>query len=598
VISFLQPLALFALAAASIPTLLHLLGRRLPPVVVFPAVRYLTATEREHSRRLKLRNLLLLILRTLVIVLLVLAAAHPVVRIGSGSSHPPTAVALVLDNSLSSRAVIDGERTLNVLVEAARGVLAQLGTGDRFWLVLADGVPRRLSRPEAGAVLDSVVPTPLRMDLSAAVRAAARTVGDDPLPWAEVVVLSDLQASALALGDRIDLPILLLEPANPPANRWIDSAQTVPRLWSPSGTVVASIGGSDGEPTAVRLEVGGRDIARTVASPGDQVALPGTVTDKGWMVATVVLGPDEFRADDRQHLAIRVADPTRAEAVSGAGQFIREALLVLQQGGRAAIGNDVRLGDVLGQGVSVVVPPADAAMLGALNRSLADRGVDWRFGELIEGEWQITGDVGPAAGITVVRRYRLIGDQTAIAQTGGEPWLVRHGDVVVLGSRMEVGWTELPVTAAFVPFVDLLINQISARQNWTLSTAPAGAVDLPAGVVELVGGAAAVPVSTRLIAAPLEPGVYFMREAGGDTIGALEVNYDARESRLETADRTLLSSRLGSDLRIVDAAGLRRELFHASRRADLTGVLLAVALLFLLLEFAVASSRATPRSDS
>jgi hypothetical protein len=596
VISFLQPLALFALAAASIPTLLHLLGRRLPPVVVFPAVRYLTATEREHSHRLKLRNLLLLILRTLVIVLLVLAAAHPVARIGSGSSHPATAVAVVLDNSLSSRAVVDDERTLNVLVDAGRDVLAQLGSGDRLWLVLADGVPRRLSRLEARAVLDSVVSTPLRMDLSAAVRAAARTVDDEPLPWAEVVVLSDLQASALSLGDPVDIPILLLEPATPPVNRWIDSTQTVPRLWSPSGTVVASIGGSDGEPSAVRLEAGGRDIARAVASPGDAVALPGTVADNGWMTAAVVLDRDEFRADDRQHLAIRVADPARAEAGSGAGQFIREALLVLQQGGRAATGNDVHLGDILGRGVSVVLPPADAAMLGALNRSLADRGVDWRFGELIAGEWQIDGDVGPAAGTTVVRRYRLIGGQTAIAQTGGEPWLVRQGDVVLLASRMEVEWTELPVTAAFVPFVDLLINQIAARQSRIQSTAPGDAVDLPAGVVELVGEAGVVPVSARLIAAPLEPGVYFMREAGGDTIGALEVNYDARESRLETADRTLLSSRLGSDLRIVDAGGLRRELFSASRRADLAGILLAAALLCLLLEFAVASSYATPKS--
>ena len=195
----------------------------------------------------------------------------------------------------------------------------------------------------------------------------------------------------------------------------------------------------------------------------------------------------------------------------------------------------------------------------------------------------------------MVRRYRLIGGQTAIAQTGGEPWLVRQGDVVLLASRMEVEWTELPVTAAFVPFVDLLINQIAARQSWIQSTAPADAVDLPAGVLELVGEAGMVPVSARRSAAPLEPGVYFMREAGGDTIGALEVNYDARESRLETADRTLLSSRLGSDLRIVDAGGLRRELFSASRRADLAGILLATALLCLLLEFAVASSHATPK---
>jgi hypothetical protein len=52
VIGFLQPLALLGLAAVAIPPLLHLIGRRLPPTVVFPAVRYLTATEREHSRRL------------------------------------------------------------------------------------------------------------------------------------------------------------------------------------------------------------------------------------------------------------------------------------------------------------------------------------------------------------------------------------------------------------------------------------------------------------------------------------------------------------------------------------------------------------------
>ena len=63
-IGFLQPLALLGLLAASIPPILHLVARRLPPVVPFPAVRYLSETERRHSRRLKLRNLLLLLLRT------------------------------------------------------------------------------------------------------------------------------------------------------------------------------------------------------------------------------------------------------------------------------------------------------------------------------------------------------------------------------------------------------------------------------------------------------------------------------------------------------------------------------------------------------
>jgi hypothetical protein len=144
--SFLQPLALFGLAAASLPTLLHLLGRRLPPIVVFPAVRYLTATEEEHSRRLKLRNIMLLILRTLVIVLLVLGAAHPVSPVGAGRAHPPTAVALVVDNSLSTGAVVAGELTLTGLLDAASAVLKRLGAGDRLWLTTADGIPRRVTR--------------------------------------------------------------------------------------------------------------------------------------------------------------------------------------------------------------------------------------------------------------------------------------------------------------------------------------------------------------------------------------------------------------------------------------------------------------------
>ncbi|UCD25666.1 MAG: VWA domain-containing protein, partial [Gemmatimonadota bacterium] len=547
---------------------------------------------------LKLRNLLLLILRTLVIILLVLAAARPVVGVGGGTSHPPTAVALVLDNSLSARAVVDGRRTLDVLVEAAHDVLAQLGPGDRLWLVLADGIPRRLSRPEALVALDSVGPTPLRMDLSAAVRAAANVLADDDLEWTELVVLSDLQASAFSPGDPIEIPILLLEPATPPANRWIDSTHTVPDLWSPSGTVVASIGGVDGEPATVRLQVDSRDLARAVASPGDHVALSGRIADNGWKVAAIVLDPDEFRADDRAHLAIQVAEPAQAAAGPGTGQFVREALSVLQQGGRLAGGTDVLLGDGLGPAMSVVFPPADAAMLGALNRSLEARGVDWRFGDLVGGEWEIGGEAGPANGVTVMRRYRLIGDGSVIARTGDEPWLVRQGDVVILGSRMEPEWTALPVTAAFVPFIDLLINQLAARGSWIRSATPGQPVDLPAGVVELAGSAASVPASASRVVAPLQTGVYFMLEAAGDTVGALLVNYDARESRLETADRAVLNAALGSDLRVVGMDRLRQEMFRASRRSELTGLFLVAALVGLLLEFAVASSRATPRSGT
>jgi len=600
VISFLQPLALFALAAAALPTLLHLLGRRLPPVVIFPAVRYLTATEREHSRRLRLRNLLLLILRTVAIALLVFAAAHPVARVGGDGSHPPTAVAVIVDNSLSSRAVVDGARTLTLLRDVARRVLSRLASGDRLWVVLADGVPRRLTRLEAQVVLDSLTPAPLRLDLTAAVRAAATAIAADPLPWTELVVLSDLQASALSPGEALDIRILALEPPRTPVNRWIDSAWSQPRVWSPHGAVIAALGSAPGggAATTVGLTVGGSDLSRAVAAPGEQVVLSGTMAARGWAEAAVQLDRDEFRADDQRFVALNVAPRASVAASEGAGRFVADALEVLAQAGRVTRGDAVLLSDELSPTTTIVFPPADPALLGALNRALADRNIGWRFGPLLYGEWAITGAIGSAGGAAVFRRHQLLGETAAIALAGGDPWLVREGNVVLLGSRMESGWTDLPVSAPFVPFIDLLVNQVAVRESWLLSATPAEPVDLPSSAIALIRDGEIYPASARRLTAPLVPGVYFVTAAGGDTIGALELNYDVRESQLGAAEVSLLRSRVATGIRILAADDLVDEIFTAARRTDLVGPLLALALACLVVEFAVASFRGAGRTRS
>jgi hypothetical protein len=268
VIGFLQPLALVGLVLGAIPPLLHLLGRRRPPTVVFPAIQYLTATEREHSRRLKLRNLVLMLLRIAVIVLLVLAAARPVIRVGGGASHPPTALAVVLDNSLSSSAVVAGQRTLDRLKDRARAVLEQATEDDRLWLVLADAIPQRVSRGEALVLVDSVSAWSVRVDLGEVGRLAARVVGEAGLPHGEVVVLSDIQASALSSGEAPDVPVLILEPPPVPENLGIDSAIADPLIWSPGGTVAASLGGVGESPRAVQLLLGDRAVARAGSVAG------------------------------------------------------------------------------------------------------------------------------------------------------------------------------------------------------------------------------------------------------------------------------------------------------------------------------------------
>ncbi len=591
-ISFLQPLALLGLAAVTIPALLHLMGRRLPPVVIFPAVRYLTDTEREHSRRLKLRNLLLLILRTALILFLVLAAARPVSPIGAGRSHSPTAVAFVIDNSLSSGAVVEGRRVLDLIREAALGTLDRLEPDDRLWVVFADGIPRRMSQLDAGRAIDSVNPVPLRVDIAAAARSAAEAVANDPQPLdaRRIVVFSDLQLSALSSGDRLDDPILAWQPPPPPLNRWIDTAYSEPPVWTSEGAVVARVGGATRQPGAVRLVVANRNVARAVADSGDRVVLAGRLDRTGWVVAQVELDPDELRADDRRSIALYRQEPAAATALAGAGSFVTEAMQVLTEGGRVLDGRDVTLADRPGDGMTVVFPPADVALVGAFNRALSARGVGWRFGDVVDGEWEITGDVHPANGALVLRRHRLTGSGTVLARAGGEPWLVRAGDLVLVASRMELEWTALPVSAAFIPFLDMLINRVAARETWIIEAAPQSIVRLPNTVRGILGADGPVPVpSDGQVVAPLDVNVYFLQNAAGDTVGALQINYDARESQLERAETRQLRATLGEDVRMLNTRSLHRALFRGAGRADLTALFLAAAIAAALIELAIAS---------
>ena len=560
--SFLHPLALLGLAAAAIPALLHLLQRRTPPELEFPPLRYLSEAERQSARRLKLRHLLLLLLRTALIVVIVLAAARPLVPVRSGGAHEPTALVVILDNSPSSGAVVDGRPVLDRLRVAARASIARTSSADRVWLLLADGVVRGGGRETLLASADSVTPDWRRLDLTQAVERAARLVHAEPLPGREVHVLSDLQRTALATG-RAEVAsgvrVLALEPVRgrAAANRGITSATVA------EGAVVVAVSGSDGgEPAPVTVRIGTREVGRALATVGEgaavSVTLPAPRT--GWWTGEAALEPDELRADDRRPFVWQVAPPARVAAGPGAGAFIATALSVLRDARRVQEGRDVIVGDVPAgtAGRWVVQPPADPALVGQANRALAARGVSWR--------WSIVGTPGPLVshdveqigGTQVTRRYRLDGTGgDVLATVNGEPWLVRAGDVVLLGSRLDTAWTALPAAPAFVPFVDALVNRV-------------------------VAGAAGVATAEGT------PRVEF-RVRGADTIGATVFGLDPRESDLTPATPEVVVAAFGPTALLLNDARFAAERFAGTQRADASALLLVLALLLAATELGVAT---------
>lgn len=587
-ITFAVPWALAGLAFAAVPLLLHLLAHREPPTVVFPATRYLAQAAREHRRRLRLQHLLLLLVRTLLIIAVVLAAAGPSWPSRVVGTHPPTALVLVLDNSPSSGAVRAGVPVLDALKEGARAALARATPDDRLWLIMADGVARPGTPTQLLEMVDGVDVDWRRLDLGEALGLAGRLLATADRPG-EVLVLTDLQRSGLGPAD-VPAGTTVLRPVGPPVpNAGIAGLDAGVQPWSQDGHAVGVVltgTGQGSRPVAVSFS-GGRSHQLLVPVGGHgtvRVPSPGP----GWWQLEARLDPDELRADDRRVASVRVAPPARV-AWQAAGQYASTAAQVLAQNGRIAAGSDVTLGE-LGPAASIVFPPEDPAAVGALNRALAARGSRWQFGDP---------DVIPTATDSgawigrerITRRYRLTftggAPRDVLVTAGGEPWLARSGSILVMGSRLDPAWTGLPLVAGFVPFLDALVNRGARGELVTLAAAPGDPAVVPDRVSAVASGANRWAVEGGAAFRPRDPGIYFLL-ADGDTVGALAVNPDPRESDLTPASEAEVAG-LWPGARLGDIQDAGRMAFSGLARSDLRGPLLWLAAALLVVEAGLAT---------
>lgn len=594
--AFLHSWALAGLVAAGIPLLLHLLQRQNPPTVIFPAVRYLVVTTEQQQRRLKLQHWLLLLVRTLLIVALVLAAAGPSLPArGPVGGHAPAALVLVLDNSLSSGVLTGGTPLLAALERAGREVLSRATPGDQLWLITADNLPRAGDRDRLLAALDSLEPLPRRLDLGEAITAADGLLNAATLPG-EIVVVTDLQASAVSpAAPRAPVTVLHAEDP-PPRNVGIARIDAGSQPWPlDGGRVTVALAGDSGQ-GQVTVALGTRPPRQALAGPGHPAAVSLGGVPPGWWTVRAALDPDELRADDVRELGVRVA-PLAAVRWDSTDRYVGAAMDVLARNGRVRRGDEVSF-DRLGPGVSIVLPPGDPAALGALNRALAARGSGWRFGELTSASG-VT-DSGAVLGRIAVRRRRALeyaasrsGASAAqhagvLVTVGGEPWLVRSGSLVLIGSRLDPAWTDLPVSAAFVPFLDRLVNRIARGELAVVDAAVGEPELLPDFVTEVRRGDQRWPVEGGAAFRAPQAGVFYLL-AERDTVGVLAAGADPRESVLERmAPAAVERLWRGARVRPLDEAGAAA--FAGLARVDLRGPLLWLALLLGVAEVALASA--------
>src|SRR5256885_1547743 len=108
-LAFTNPLLLAGLAAVGLPVLIHFLTRARPRRIAFPPYRFLVEACAGQQAVHRLRTIVLLAVRTLAVLALVLLFARPFLKpTATANSQVGKRVVLILDGSLSMRAVQRG----------------------------------------------------------------------------------------------------------------------------------------------------------------------------------------------------------------------------------------------------------------------------------------------------------------------------------------------------------------------------------------------------------------------------------------------------------------------------------------------------------
>ncbi len=361
--TFLNPSALYALPLVSLPALIHLLARQRAKVVPFSSLRFLRELEHSEIRRLRLREILLLVLRTFAVLLLILAASRPaVVPEGAApAAGSRTAAFVILDDSYSTE-VWTSEGTL---FRAASAVVEQIAStlkpGDAGLVVLPRGRQLELRQyplQPSSAGEETVPPWlssashPFDNDLREALHAAKRWVEMHRGFRNELYVVSDFTG-------RVEFPDTLvrwlrgvaqmyLVPVSRPSvtNLSVQGVRLGSQLLQPGSVLELSVlvvntGDLPAEDRLLQLYWNGEPVAQKslTLEPGEAETVTLRVVPQraGWQRGVVVLEDDALEVDNRLWFALEIPQRLRVLVLSSGDEWRPVAYALSPPGGELGL---------------------------------------------------------------------------------------------------------------------------------------------------------------------------------------------------------------------------------------------------------------------
>ncbi len=496
----LHPLLLWGLAAVAVPILIHLLLRTRPKPRPWGAMRWLQLAAQAASRRWRLTNLLLLILRCLAVALLALGVARLSIPGLGGGDHLVVAV----DTTVGMGPRRDDPGSLAAAIDPLSRWLAEAPWG---------AVTVITAGPEPREVVRRVSP--------AAAADAVRAIEAGPLPggfddgraggWAaadgaQVLLVGDFQQddggrlTAALAGAR---GVARWSVARPAGNAWMSGVASVGDLLpGRGGEIHLTVGGEAGG-AALAVD-GGPFLALPAAPAGGRLTVAVPPLAAGPHRLRIRIEDDGLLADDLIDLPLVVRGPVPALVVRSGRDWLAAALAAdAQLVATTVIGPADLSAQPLPEG-GIVALRAGTADGARLARWVAEGGILWATPEILRRDPDLRRLVPATAG-------RAVGGALAVADAdlapsfatapladlellppGGEALLTAGTAAAVAAYPVGNGHLvlEVPELGADAGFTSR-----GAVSAWALRAARrlAAAADLPR---QLVAGAAATAAMT------------------------------------------------------------------------------------------------------
>jgi hypothetical protein len=196
---FLNPSILLGLLAAAIPILIHILNFRKLQKVEFSTLSFLKELQKSKIKKIKLKQWLLLLLRTLIIIFIIFAFARPTlenVNIAGSTSAAKSSTLFILDNSFSMSYVGDDGSYFNKGKKIIKDIISNMEEGDDIFILKStDSLFSSSNKETALKIIDELKIALVTETINSKLKKAIDILNSSNNINKEIFLLSDLQKS-------------------------------------------------------------------------------------------------------------------------------------------------------------------------------------------------------------------------------------------------------------------------------------------------------------------------------------------------------------------------------------------------------------------